>query len=80
MFKKCCVDKCIKNVTSICNCSDPETYICSMHIGKHTKSKVIHYVKNIMISLDEDQTGEFLIKAKNLMKNLKESRKKIQAN
>ena len=51
-----------------------------MHIGKHTKSKVIHYVKNIMISLDEDQTGEFLIKAKNLMKNLKESRKKIQAN
>ena len=33
-----------------------------------------------MIKLDENQTGEILIKSKNLMKNFKEARKIIQVN
>ena len=80
MLRGCFLDKCTKKAIITCSCTDKEICICSLHVGKHTKSKGIHHLKNIMIKLDENQTDKILIKAKNLLNHLKESKNSIQAN
>ena len=77
MLKSCFENQCSDDVTYLCNCKDPNIYICDNHLLKHTRSPGKHSLESLTIELDYNQKIDFFPKFKEIITYIHKLKKTI---
>ena len=80
MLKKCIENNCIREITSSCNCKDPEIYICDDHITEHIRLPGRHTLESLIIEIKDNSKYQIMPQLKEIIKSLKELKKNVFTN